>query len=132
VPSFRLLFLSQCNQPAQKESQEEYRERIRQWREKRLKNLKSPDGWLNLAGLYWVAPTRMKPLVSSDLNTTANPIPFSPPCAFTPYSTCPFKCWPGKKSPASMCRMGISGSARVDAQTIENNLYGNNPLLCRA
>ena len=63
MPSFRLLitllfcspvFLGQCDQPAQKESKEEYKEKIHQWREKRLKNLKSPDGWLNLAGLYWL------------------------------------------------------------------------------
>lgn len=25
-----------------------------EWRSERLKNLKAPDGWLNLAGLYWL------------------------------------------------------------------------------
>lgn len=65
MQSFRLLiilllcspvFFYQCHQPVNKESEEEYKEKIRQWRDKRLKNLKSPEGWLNLAGLYWLDP----------------------------------------------------------------------------
>jgi len=48
------VFFYQCNQPTQKETEEEYKKNIRQWRDKRLKSLKSPDGWLNLAGLYWL------------------------------------------------------------------------------
>ena len=44
----------QCNQQAGKESEAEYKKNIRQWRKKRLQSLKSPDGWLNLAGLYWL------------------------------------------------------------------------------
>lgn len=48
------LFLYQCNQKGGNENEEAYKKNIRQWREKRLQNLKSPDGWLNLAGLYWL------------------------------------------------------------------------------
>jgi uncharacterized protein len=33
---------------------ETYREEIEAWKEKRISNLKARDGWLNLAGLYWL------------------------------------------------------------------------------
>ena len=32
----------------------EYTESIRKWHAKRLERLKRPDGWLSLAGLYWL------------------------------------------------------------------------------
>lgn len=31
-----------------------YRERIEQWHQKRVESLKSENGWLNLAGLFWL------------------------------------------------------------------------------
>ena len=41
-----------CNQkPAQPEN---YRTEIEVWRSKRISSLKARDGWLNLAGLYWL------------------------------------------------------------------------------
>jgi uncharacterized protein (DUF1684 family) len=33
---------------------ETYRSEIEAWHAKRLSNLKAPEGWLNLAGLYWL------------------------------------------------------------------------------
>jgi hypothetical protein len=33
---------------------EEYKMEIQSWKEYRLEKLKSPSGWLNLAGLYWL------------------------------------------------------------------------------
>jgi len=48
------VFFSQCNPSANRKGEGGYKEKIRQWRDTRLKNLKSPEGWLNLAGLYWL------------------------------------------------------------------------------
>jgi uncharacterized protein (DUF1684 family) len=31
-----------------------YKDRIKEWRKKRIENLKSEEGWLNLAGLFWL------------------------------------------------------------------------------
>lgn len=42
----------QCNKT--QEDPEKYKDSIREWRQERLKNLKAEDGWLNLAGLYWL------------------------------------------------------------------------------
>lgn len=33
---------------------EKYKQSIREWRQERLQNLKADDGWLNLAGLFWL------------------------------------------------------------------------------
>ena len=33
---------------------ETYKKDIEKWRADRLSRLKSPDGWLNLAGLFWL------------------------------------------------------------------------------
>lgn len=46
--------LYQCQQPAGNGTGDEYVSKVREWRRQRLDNLKSPDGWLNLAGLYWL------------------------------------------------------------------------------
>jgi uncharacterized protein len=45
------LFAGCIRNPAQTET---YRTEIEAWRTKRIGNLKARDGWLNLAGLYWL------------------------------------------------------------------------------
>ncbi|MBS3770524.1 MAG: DUF1684 domain-containing protein [Bacteroidales bacterium] len=48
------LFFTNCSSPSGKSGETTYKERIMEWRSERLKNLKASDGWLNLAGLYWL------------------------------------------------------------------------------
>lgn len=47
-----LFLLMACTK--HKSSEEKYRAQIEQWHQKRLARLKSPEGWLSLAGLYWL------------------------------------------------------------------------------
>jgi len=50
-----IFFLFTCNTGDQSQNTEnEYLAEIMKWKENRLKKLKSPNGWLNLAGLYWL------------------------------------------------------------------------------
>jgi uncharacterized protein (DUF1684 family) len=51
------------------EGDEKYREEIASWRQKRLADLKAPDGWLSVTGLYWLRPgeTRLGSDPASDL-----------------------------------------------------------------
>jgi uncharacterized protein len=35
---------------------ERYRDEIEKWRQKRVAELKAPDGWLSVTGLYWLRP----------------------------------------------------------------------------
>src|SRR5580704_889808 len=35
---------------------DKYRDEIESWRQKRLADLKAPDGWLSVTGLYWLRP----------------------------------------------------------------------------
>ncbi len=45
----------QCSQQAEQRFDEvKYREEIEDWHSRRVNSLKSPTGWLNLAGLYWL------------------------------------------------------------------------------
>jgi uncharacterized protein (DUF1684 family) len=48
-----ILVFPQCSD-SDKKGNKSYKQKITEWRSERLKNLKSPDGWLNLAGLYWL------------------------------------------------------------------------------
>ena len=48
-----LLTLNACNQNGDS-SDDAYLQEINKWKEKRLESLKSENGWLNLAGLYWL------------------------------------------------------------------------------
>jgi uncharacterized protein (DUF1684 family) len=48
------LMLVQCDPSTQKTDSKSYKEKIQQWRSSRMKNLKAPDGWLNLVGLEWL------------------------------------------------------------------------------
>lgn len=43
-----------CNRSGKQESDGEYNKSIAQWDSMRLQNLKSAEGWLNLAGMYWL------------------------------------------------------------------------------
>jgi len=47
-----LLTLNACNQNG--DSSDAYLKEINRWKEKRLVRLKSENGWLNLAGLFWL------------------------------------------------------------------------------
>ncbi|MGM0497391.1 MAG: DUF1684 domain-containing protein [Bacteroidota bacterium] len=49
---FSFLLLTNCSDSKQKETN--YKEKIQNWQKERLKNLKAEDGWLNLAGLFWL------------------------------------------------------------------------------
>jgi len=48
-----LLTLNACNQN-EDSSNDAYSKEIKRWKEKRLGRLKSENGWLNLAGLFWL------------------------------------------------------------------------------
>ena len=48
-----LLTLNACNQNGDS-SNDAYFKEIKRWKEKRLERLKSANGWLNLAGLFWL------------------------------------------------------------------------------
>ena len=50
--SLGLLLFSNCSDSKQED--QTYKEKIHNWQEERLENLKAEDGWLNLAGLYWL------------------------------------------------------------------------------
>jgi hypothetical protein len=47
-----LFFVTNCTN--KKEEAENYKKSIAEWRKQRLNNLKAEDGWLNLAGLFWL------------------------------------------------------------------------------
>ena len=68
ISSVVLLWL--CNLGATAtDGDEKYREEIESWRQKRLADLKAPDGWLSVTGLYWLRPgeTRLGSDPASDL-----------------------------------------------------------------
>jgi uncharacterized protein len=54
IPAVVLFFFVRCSGPVTTPADEEYINSIAQWDSMRLANLKSADGWLNLAGLYWL------------------------------------------------------------------------------
>ena len=50
-----MLLMSSCwSEPAVIQDEEAYAEEIKQWQESRIEKLKQRNGWLNLAGLYWL------------------------------------------------------------------------------
>ncbi len=52
---FVLLFtLSSCSNELKENGSPEYIQSINDWHSKRIENLKKPDGWLSLVGLYWL------------------------------------------------------------------------------
>lgn len=59
--------------PAKKEiNPEEYAKSIEEWKQKRIANLKSENGWLNLVGLYWLKEGQ-NPFGSSEINNIVFP-----------------------------------------------------------
>lgn len=55
LPLFFLLFQG-CSKTVADKGSPEYIKSIKEWRAERIKNLKKDNGWLNLAGLYWLKP----------------------------------------------------------------------------
>lgn len=48
-------FFSACSKPHRMD-QKEYAKDFEEWKKQRTERLKARDGWLNLAGLYWLEP----------------------------------------------------------------------------
>lgn len=48
------LILLNCNESLKEKGSIEYINQIKDWHKKRIENLKKENGWLNLAGLYWL------------------------------------------------------------------------------
>jgi hypothetical protein len=49
------MLASACNRSAPLiEDRSSYIESVEQWQHERLEGLKAKDGWLNLAGIYWL------------------------------------------------------------------------------
>ena len=51
-----LVLASAAAELAQAQETSDYARAMAQWYAEREESLKSPDGWLNLAGLYWLDP----------------------------------------------------------------------------
>ncbi len=47
-------FLTGCRKPLSQKGNPAYIAQIKEWHEERIENLKKPNGWLNLVGLYWL------------------------------------------------------------------------------
>ena len=55
---YAVLFVSCILTATHVPAQSNYRNEIEQWHSERIASLKAEDGWLNLAGLHWLAPGR--------------------------------------------------------------------------
>ena len=55
---FLIFFCSTFLSAVAQQSNKEYKKEIEQWDLNRLESVKSPTGWVNLAGLYWLNPGR--------------------------------------------------------------------------
>jgi hypothetical protein len=53
---FYLLFIMSACRSASPDDAQAYENEIRHWRQDRLNELMAPDGWLGLAGLFWLEP----------------------------------------------------------------------------
>jgi uncharacterized protein (DUF1684 family) len=53
-----ILAVSAAGCHSSKLSNKEYKAKINQWHQQRVKNLTQKDGWLTLAGLFWLQPGR--------------------------------------------------------------------------
>lgn len=49
-----LIIFSSCSTQLKEKGDPEYISGIKKWRESRIENLKKENGWLNLAGLFWL------------------------------------------------------------------------------
>ncbi len=61
--------LAQSNEKA-------FRDEIKQWDEKRIESLRSANGWVNLAGLFWLTPGENKFGAASDNQIVFNDLRF--------------------------------------------------------
>ncbi len=50
------LFSQGCQKSLEEKASPEYKKEITDWQNKRVENLKKENGWLNLAGLFWLKP----------------------------------------------------------------------------
>jgi len=67
-----LLGLISCQTAEKKINPEDYKKSIDDWKQKRLSNLKSENGWLNLVGLYWLKEGQ-NPFGSNEANNIIFP-----------------------------------------------------------
>lgn len=67
-----LLGLISCQTAEKKINPEDYKKSIDVWKQKRLSNLKSENGWLNLVGLYWLKEGQ-NPFGSNEANNIIFP-----------------------------------------------------------
>jgi len=49
-------FISLFSDLSAQENKKSYKAEIKEWDTKRLESLKAANGWVNLAGLYWLKP----------------------------------------------------------------------------
>lgn len=54
VPMITLLIVAGCARPEEKFDRLAHLNEVEQWHTKRIEELKGENGWLNLAGLYWL------------------------------------------------------------------------------
>lgn len=78
LPFFMVAFLlSLCSGSFSQSEKKKYAEEIREWDEKRIKSLKSAEGWVNLAGLFWLekGDNRFGSDPSNEIVFNAKPFP---------------------------------------------------------
>jgi len=64
--------------PAGSPAVADYVQSVADWRAKREEELKGPDGWLNLAGLYWLEPGTTSMGSASDNDIVLSDLPAAP------------------------------------------------------
>lgn len=67
-----------ASEPPNATSGADYAESVSQWRAEREEELKGPDGWLNLAGLYWLDPGATRMGASPDNDIVLSDLPAAP------------------------------------------------------
>ena len=65
-------------QPAESPGAADYVQSIADWRAEREEELKGPDGWLNLAGLYWLEPGATSMGAAPDNDIVLSDLPAAP------------------------------------------------------
>ncbi|MYA30447.1 MAG: DUF1684 domain-containing protein [Gammaproteobacteria bacterium] len=65
-------------QPAESPGAADYVQSIADWRAEREEELKGPDGWLNLAGLYWLEPGATSMGAAPDNDIVLSGLPAAP------------------------------------------------------
>lgn len=67
-----LVSVFSCQSNKEKFNKEDYIKSVQEWQTKRLQNLKSENGWLNLVGLYWLKKGQ-NPFGSNEANNIVFP-----------------------------------------------------------